>query len=262
MFRVRWRGAAAYLFVVFEHLSTAEHWMAWRMLRAVVQLVERWREQHPWARVLPHIVPVVLYHGARPWRHPREVRELFGEPLGGPHLPSLRFVLDDLGRIPDAKLRERAMSALGRLVLLALKHGRTHRELVRYLVECGALLREVRRAPSGHDALVTVMRYLYRVNPDVDPEELVEVLHHEVDEEVAVAAKTAGDRLIEKGLEQGRQEGRLEGERELLRRQLEQRFGALGVPVLERIGQASAEELERWALRVLTAPRLEEVLEG
>jgi hypothetical protein len=70
---------------------------------------------------------------------------------------------------------------------------------------------------------------------------------------------------IEKGLQQGRQEGRQEGiqqgETSLLRRLLVRRFGALPSWTEQRLEQASLEELERWADRVLDASTLAEVFD-
>ncbi len=72
---------------------------------------------------------------------------------------------------------------------------------------------------------------------------------------------------IEKGRQQGRQEGRQEGlqegiqrgEASLLRRQLARRFGALPSWAEQRLEQASLEDLERWADRVLEVQTLAEV---
>jgi hypothetical protein len=65
-------------------------------------------------------------------------------------------------------------------------------------------------------------------------------------------AKKYFDEGIERGIEHGR--------RASLREQLEQRFGELPAEVTDRLEQASAELLTRWARRVLTAATLAEVL--
>ena len=71
---------------------------------------------------------------------------------------------------------------------------------------------------------------------------------------------------IEKGRQEGRREGRQEGiqqgEAALLRRQLVRRFGSLPSWTEQRLEQASREELERWAERVLEAPTLAEVFDS
>ena len=58
---------------------------------------------------------------------------------------------------------------------------------------------------------------------------------------------------IEKGLQQGLQEGFQQGEVFVLTRLLTRRFGPLPDWATERLIQASREELEQWAERVLDA---------
>jgi predicted transposase/invertase (TIGR01784 family) len=62
------------------------------------------------------------------------------------------------------------------------------------------------------------------------------------------------------GLDEGRREGLDEGRRELLLKQLRLKFGSLPETVVERVTNASPTDVERWAERVLTAHRIEDVL--
>ena len=62
--------------------------------------------------------------------------------------------------------------------------------------------------------------------------------------------------------QRARDEGRAEGERTLLERQLRRRFGELPPVVGERLGGASAADLEAWANNVLDANTLEEVFDA
>jgi hypothetical protein len=54
--------------------------------------------------------------------------------------------------------------------------------------------------------------------------------------------------------DEGRQERLLTGQRSLLCRQLEARFGPLPPALRAQLYQGTPEELERWALRIVTAP--------
>jgi len=55
--------------------------------------------------------------------------------------------------------------------------------------------------------------------------------------------------------------GRVEGEVRVLIKQLGKKFGPLSAALSDRIRNASAEELDRWTERVLSATTLAEVLE-
>jgi hypothetical protein len=61
------------------------------------------------------------------------------------------------------------------------------------------------------------------------------------------------------GIEKGLQQGIQQGEVIVLKRLLTKRFGPLPEWAEQRLEQASPQELEAWAERVLEAPRLEEV---
>ena len=70
---------------------------------------------------------------------------------------------------------------------------------------------------------------------------------------------TEAERLMQRGFERGRIEGRVEGQRSTLRSQLRLKFRAVPDAVGPRIESASADELDRWFERVLTAPTLDAV---
>ena len=67
-------------------------------------------------------------------------------------------------------------------------------------------------------------------------------------------------RGLQEGREEGREEGRQEGERTLLRRQIEERFGALPDWADQHLAQLSEANLADLGLRVLKARNLEELL--
>ena len=66
-----------------------------------------------------------------------------------------------------------------------------------------------------------------------------------------------------KGRMEGRTEGRMEGRNAILSRQLTKRFGynILDIRMQERLRNATPEQLDRWAERILDAKTLEEVFQ-
>ncbi len=79
------------------------------------------------------------------------------------------------------------------------------------------------------------------------------------DEEVQEMKTSMAEWWSREALEKGRQEGRQEGEASLLKRLLKRRFADLPSSIDQRLEQASQQELEHWADRVLDAKRLEDV---
>jgi predicted transposase/invertase (TIGR01784 family) len=268
LFSIRWRGGGddALVYLVFEHQSTADRRMAFRLLRYQVRIWERWLADHPHAEQLPVVVPIVLYHGAEPWSAPRAFEALFAIPDAArtalaPHLVQFTYLLDDLSVIPDAELRERSMTALGRLVEICLKHARTRADLLDILFSWADIVREVIAAPNGLEAMSLVLRYIALVNDHVDPQKLQAFLDRVAPPDAKDALMTYGERLIQEGFQRGEQEGVQRGERALLLRQLRSRFGGqVDAAIEQRVAAAPAEKIPLWGERVLTATSLSELL--
>mgnify|MGYP005861388305 CR=1 FL=1 len=68
-------------------------------------------------------------------------------------------------------------------------------------------------------------------------------------------------RGMQEGMEKGMEKGMQTGERAVLIRLLNRRFGALCTETLTRLNEASQQQLETWADRILDARTLDEVFQ-
>ena len=267
LFSVLLEGREALIYVLFEHQSTVDGMMAFRLLRYEVRIWERWLRDNPNARTLPVILPVVLHHSVDGWTGSTAFEDLLDVDAVTladltPHVPSFQFLLEDISHESDEALRARAITALARLSLWCLRHAREPWELVDRLGAWVELAREVRRAPHGVAALVLIMRYIFLTNEPGKPEELVARLLAAVGEEGKEEIMTAADQLMERGREQGIKQGLELGRREMLLDLLRERFGVLSGAVVARVAAAGLVELQAWSKRVLTAPALDDVFAG
>jgi predicted transposase/invertase (TIGR01784 family) len=293
-------GAETLVYVLFEHQSTlpTEGLMAFRLLRYQVRIWERWRADHPNAKTLPIIVPVVMYHGQVRWSEPLSFDALLDVPAAArPGLESLlvrfAYLLYDLSEISDDELRQSATTtALAKLVMICFKHARTREDFIEILSRWMDVMREVARAPNGLEALAQVMRYILEVNEHVGPEALQALVEREIGPEAKDTIVTAGQQLLKQGIEQGRQQGieqgieqgrqqgivqgrvqgieqgrvqgieqgRVQGVQEMLLRLLRRRFdGEMDVRIEQHIATATLDQLETWFERALSAARLADV---
>jgi hypothetical protein len=243
------------LYVLAEHQSTVDPWMAFRLLSYLMAIWKRYRAEHPRARKLPAILPVVVHHSPTGWTAPvafEDVLDADAELLEafGPYVPRFRFLLDDLSARSDADLRGRTpMTAGGRVVILSLKHGRDPVAVrLRALAPDG-------QAPAARDVLASVLRYILETTP-AEPATVRELLVRQVGRKEADEMLTAAEMLRR----EGRDEGQVLGKRGTLLLLLHQRFGRLPAAALTRIDRAGAPELDVWAGRVLTATSVDEVL--
>lgn len=270
LYAATWRnGGEALVYLLFEHQSAppTEGRMAERMLHYQVRIWARWRADHPKAKTLPLILPIVMYHGTSSWSEPRSFDALLDvpavlRPVVEPYLVRFTYLLHDLSEISDEELRAGAMcTALVKLAVMCFKYARTRADFLQILGRWMDVAREVARVPHGLEALAQVMRYILEVNDHVEPEELQGLLEREIGPETKDAIMTAGQRLIEQGRQQGIEQGRQQGVQGVLLRLLRQRFGdAVNAQVEQRIATASLEQVEAWTGRVLSAATLAEVL--
>jgi hypothetical protein len=171
-------------------------------------------------------------------------------------VPSFRFLLDDISVETDESLRARAMTALGRLLLFCLRHGREPARFLQEIARWLGLVAEARAAPGGLEALQLIWRYIVTANNPTDSQELVKqllaVVGKEEESEIMSIADWYEDR--------GRQAGLKTGARNALLKLLRARFGALPDAAAARIEAADAAQLDVWIDRVLTAATLDAVL--
>jgi predicted transposase YdaD len=281
LFSARLRtGRPLLLYVLLEHQSSVDGWMALRMLRYVVRQVERWRQEHPESALLPVIIPLVMYHGPEgAWTAPRRVEDLFDLPeqereLWRGLVPRFEYLLDDLTAEREEALRGRPGSPLARLAWLVLRHGRTE-ELARKLPEWVALFAQVQAGPEGAEHLVVLIRYLLWVGDKSVHAAAGRVLHSVLDAQRAEELmRSYGEELIERGLQQGLARGREEGlarglQQGLTRGRAEyilRTLTARGVHADEAACQriltcTDVATLDRWFERSLNATTLSDVLD-
>jgi len=255
LFRVALRsGEPAYVYVLFEHKSYPDRWVAWQLLRYMVRIWERaWQAE----RVLPVIVPVVVYHGVAAWREPVRFEALVAAPEAlGMYVPRFGCRLYDLSGVEDAALwREVVIGAW-----LALMKYIQRPELEGKLEAIfGALRRwlEVAGAESGVEAVVTVLRYLAEAREGLD-EAVVRQAMARALPEGGIPMATLAQKWMQQGLEQGLEQGRREGLVQAIVALLRARLGP-GEAWLQEVAERleAVEDLETLQELLILAARVE-----
>jgi predicted transposase YdaD len=271
-------GHPLLLYVLLEHQSTVDRWMALRMLRYVVRLVEHWRQEHPEREQLPVILPLVMYHGEDgAWTAARRVEDLFELPGEEEEeqqrwralVPRFEYLLDDLTAERAEALLARPGPPLVRLAWLLLRYGRSE-ELARKLLEWVALFDQVLAEREGNEHLKTLLHYLLWIGDEAVHEATGRVLDSVVDaQQTEELMRSYGEELMERGRQQGlargreegREEGRLRGRAEAVLRLLTAR--GLHVDDASRqhiLSCSDVATLDLWFDRALHATSLSEVL--
>jgi predicted transposase YdaD len=264
IWRIRWRGRWLYVYLLLEFQSTVDPFMALRIMVYVGLLHQDLvrRKELTDSKLLPPVLPVVLYNGPRPWTAPLDVGELV-EPLPGGldrYRPQLRYLLLDERRYEDDEL-----APLRNLVaaLFRLENSRQMQDFRRVL----STLIEWLTLPAQESLLRAFFVWVSRVAlrrrlPGVVLPEL-----HSLQEVNAMLQEHDIDWTRdwrEQGLAEGRAvgltEGRAQGRAEIFLRLLDRKFGPLEESQRRKVRETDPDTLLEWSDRVLTAERWEDVV--
>ncbi|HEY2516684.1 MAG TPA: Rpn family recombination-promoting nuclease/putative transposase [Polyangiaceae bacterium] len=262
LFTVRMKGGGEGLvYVLLEHQSSSDGTMAFRCLRYVVRVWERWLRDHPGAKTLPIVLPVVLHHGEGAWRGIPELAAMIEAPAellaaARPFVPHFRFLLDDLAKLSPATLASRSLGALPRLVQLALWASRSFprlRDAAPFMrAAMGTLVRDERTRALLMQLFVYV---LDTAPPDVEAGAIRSILLEIAGPQGREDVVNAGDQL------------RSEGEAKSLREAIVEFLGERNVSLSEvgRARLASCADLtilKVWLKRSVTAAAEADVFAG
>ncbi|MFI1463054.1 Rpn family recombination-promoting nuclease/putative transposase [Nocardia carnea] len=132
LYRTRLDNHPAFIYVLMEHQSSSDTFMAFRVLDYMVGIWRQYladnKHAHEHGGRLPPIIPLVVHNSprGRRWTAPTELAELIDvdpdtRTALGPYLPSLRFLLDDVSTIDLDALRRRELTSAARLLLVLQK---------------------------------------------------------------------------------------------------------------------------------------------
>jgi hypothetical protein len=248
IYQIPYRDSTLLVYLLFEHKSQPEHWVLLQILRYTVASGELYRDQHPKAKTLPPIFPLVLYHGQKHWRAPARFHELI-DPLPEslkPFVPQFGYALHDISARSRTEIKG---AVLSRLIQLALRHIYSDRpvEQVRDLLQ---LITQVNRDETAIAVLESLLRYYVQGTGRLDEQQARTLL------EQTFSGEPLMETFIDRYIAQGEQRGRAT----TLLRQIELKFGPPSEPIRQRITEANADSLMEWTDRILDARSLDEVL--
>ncbi|NGZ26961.1 MAG: Rpn family recombination-promoting nuclease/putative transposase [Magnetococcales bacterium] len=245
----------AYVYSLMEHKSWYDPWEPLQLLTNMVHLFN-WLKQGS-RRKLPLVVGILIHHGASPWKGENQFSPLVNANGDlAPYVVDFRFVLVDLGPIPDQEISKDSRLRSG---LLALKYAFRTEEQRRILFEIAKDLVDLPR-----EYVLQILRYLIQVYDALDEPIIHEVVHKargkEADEMASIFAREMIAKGVQQGIQLGVQQGVQQGEaRVLLRRLAKLSGGVVPLWVQEKVNGADLATLERWNDLVDDARTLEDV---
>jgi hypothetical protein len=244
VWRVRCGDRLIYLLLEFQ--SRADPFMAVRVLTYVAllyqDLIRSKRDSS--AGDLPAILPIVLHSGASQWHAAEDMESLLSDSPPGleNYRPQLRYVLIDECRYDDSELARRGdlASMLFRLENCRMPHRLP--DLVGALMERlqGVDQKSLRRAFGV---------WLERV-----------VLARLADETQGVTESLLEKpTMLSERFDEWEKEFKLQGAAAVVTRQIQKRFGDVPESVRATVNSARADQIDRWAERLLDVASIEEL---
>lgn len=208
LYSVSIKGQKGYLYALVEHQSVPQRWMAFRLWRYIIQVMEEhvYKKKHT---VLPIIIPIVFYNGEKKYPYSTDLFALFGEHQALAQSILLQpFHLVDLNEISDEKLKE--LNWMG-IMAFAQKHI-FDADFMPYLKELGLLLKRL-ESVGATEYIITTITYLFNAGFE-DKQPMVKLLSEHLSDRIGGQVITLAERLEKKGFEKGILEGKSEGKAE------------------------------------------------
>ena len=248
-----------FVYFLFEHKSYPDRFISLQLLRYLLEIWELYRKQHKNTKTLPLIIPIVVYHG-KPKGQSVRLMELIDlpDPSLAAYVPDFDQAFYDFSPETDAAIKGEIWL---RLVLLCLQVKNTPEDLDK-LVQIIYLFSKLDNEAPALQWMSVIFRYLLQV-VDIEPDVLQDLVTQSLSAGKEEMLMTVAERLEKRGEARGLLEGEAKGRNAILSRQLSKRFGlnTLDIRMQERLRNATPEQLDRWAERILDAKTLEEVFE-
>ncbi len=258
LFQVNIANQTSFIYILFEHQSNVNFLMPFRILQYIIEIWSK-HINNSKKNTLPLIIPIVFYHGKKPYDGPTNIRDLIDGPteLIDSFLFST-FHLIDTNKIPDEKFKQQHLAGFMCFIMKKIyARDFMNSKGIIYDMLTNIIKKE------GADALVsvvTLLNYLVRYGNIDEPKmfitEVGEVLSisKEVEEKFM---GTVADYLRN----EGRQEGREEVRKEILQRIITIKFGANPNTYKDKIDSATPKLLEKWVDKLLISNNINQVFE-
>lgn len=212
LFSAKFNDESGYLWILLEHQSTPDHFMAFRLFKYMMDIIGRHLTLNPNCKHLPFVYPLVFYNGVKHYNAPRNFWDLFKNKQLVQDIWNKDHKLINVHDIPDAELKQKTWAGV---LQFFMKHIH-ERDLLKRWYEIADLLPQIAQMNIGIDYLELILTYtLIKIEKD-DKIELEKMLKSRLNTELGEKLMTSlahhwEQQGIEKGMQQGMQIGRNEG---------------------------------------------------
>ena len=208
LFSCKFNNQDGYIFLLLEHQSSPEHFMAFRLFKYMINICSQYLTKHPKAKVFPVIYPGIIYNGKKKYNVARNIWKLFNNPDLAKRLWVNDYPLINVHEIADEKLKEQIWSGI---LFFFLKHIH-ERQLLKIWQEISDILPKIAEVTLGYDHIRNLLQYSLTFIDQNDKMELEKILINSLTEEKGEDFMTSiAQAWKEEGIQIGKAEGKAEG---------------------------------------------------
>jgi recombination-promoting nuclease RpnB len=258
LYRTKINGQMAYLYLLCEHQSSIDVLMAFRLWNYIFKIwnmhINQLRGEGVVLKKLPLIIPMVFYHGNKPWNESRELKDI----IEGPSdiIESILFKpfhLIDANTFSDEELGQQERAGLLTFIMKSVMLRETMKNqeilysMLRTIIEAEGL--------EASELITTLLNYLVQfVSTSNDKEFFTEI------KEVLTTTSSRSEYMGSLA-EYLKEEGRQQGELIMLQNLLKLKFGNIPNLYQGMIEKADSDTLLMWGAKILRADTLDEIFE-
>ena len=223
-------GRLGEVYFLFEHKKGPEKLARLQILNYMVQKWFKLIREDEYEGYLPIIVPIIVHHGRRRWRHSLEFADLFNLPSEDfrQYVPQFEHLLHDISHIDEERFKT---TTLLRIVQLLMKYI-DHREQTYKLPEIVGLLQQLQNKEKITEYLALILQYVLRTGALTIQQAKDIVREMPYGEETV---ETTADILRKEGVEIGRSEGKIENAQDSLITVAQAKYGTLPPGLIKKV---------------------------
>lgn len=239
LYRIKQKnGDEANIYLLLEHKSSPDVWVALQLLRYMVRIWEQARQEK--AKKLPPIIPIVVYHGRDTWQISENFTGLFeGAEAFRPYWPNFRYELQDLNQLDERGIRG---DFLLKATLFTLMRS-FDPALPDRLSEIFMFLAGLQDRNLAVEFLRIVVIYVSVAVNDVTAAQVSHAINEAFQDDGGKIMSGFVEELIEQGKKEGLQEGLQEGQQQALRNTIFDvlllRFDAAPPSIVDRLREVT-----------------------
>ena len=217
LFSVKFNGNDGFIYLLLEHQSSPDHFMAFRLFKYMVNICDQYMTRHPKTKNLPLIYPLIIYNGTKSYNAPRNLWDLFNNEILAKKFWTEDYKIVNVHDIPDEEFKTRIWSGI---LEFFLKHIH-ERQLLKRWQQIADILPELTKVSIGYDYIEMILHYTLTSIDKNDKIELERMLINTLNQgkgvelmtSLAQSWKEEGIEIgILDGIRIGKAEGKAEGE--------------------------------------------------